>query len=128
MIRILVADDHSMFRKSLRAIIEGQHDMDVVAEADNGLSAIKLVQRHKPDVILMDVRMPVINGIDATAQITSKFHGIKIIALSSHSERVFVEKMLEAGASDYMSKYCNRQDLINCIYDVFGKSDSKGRH
>ena len=128
MIRIILADDHSMFRKSIRTIIEGRNDMNIVAEADNGLSAVKLAKQYKPDLILMDVRMPVINGIDATAQITSKFRGTKIVALSSHSDRAYVEKMLQAGAADYLSKFCSRNDLINCICQVAKKSHPQHRH
>jgi DNA-binding NarL/FixJ family response regulator len=124
-IRILVVDDHQMFRASLRQIIESMNDMEVIAEADNGLSAIKQVQKFKPDIVIMDIRMPVVDGIDATRQIKSEYPGIKIIALSSHSDRSYVEKMLQAGASDYLSKICSRNDLIKCIYSVWSEAQSE---
>jgi len=124
-IRILVVDDHQMFRESLRQIIESRNDMQVVAEADNGSSAIKQAEKFKPDIVIMDIRMPVVDGIDATRQIKSKYPEIKIIALSSHSDRSYVEKMLQAGASDYLSKICSRSDLIKCIHNVWSGEQSE---
>jgi two-component system response regulator DegU len=124
-IRILVVDDHQIFRESLRQIIEGRKDMEVVAEADNGSSAIKQVQKFKPDIVIMDIRMPVVDGIDATRRIKSKYPEIKIIALSSHSDRSYVEKMMQAGASDYMSKICSPNELIKCVFDVWSREPSE---
>lgn len=118
MIHVLIADDHSLFRESLRGIIESQKDMKVIAEAENGLIAVKQAKRYRPDVILMDVSMPEMDGINATRQINSKFSGIKIIALSSYSEEAYYYKMMEAGASDYLPKVCSRADLIGCIRSV----------
>ena len=117
--RILVVDDHQIFRKILRQIIDIQNDMEVIAEADNGLSAIEQVQKFRPDVVMMDIRMPVIDGIDATRQIKSRFPETSIIALSSHSNGTYAEKMLEAGASDYLNKFSSCSDLIKCIYNVW---------
>lgn len=119
MIHVLIVDDHSLFRESLRGIIESQEDMTVIAEAENGLIAVKQARRYRPDVILMDVSMPGMDGINATRQINSKFSDIKIIALSSYSEEAYHEKMMEAGASDYLPKVCSRADLIGCIRSVF---------
>ena len=119
MIRILIADDHSLFRKSLRGIIESQKDMSVVAEAENGIIAIRQAKQFQPDIILMDVSMPEMDGINATKQISSKFSKIKIIALSSYAEEIYHAKMIEAGARDYLSKVCGREDLIKCIRSVF---------
>ena len=124
-IRILIVDDHQMFRESLRQIIEAKHDLDVVAEADNGLSAIEKAEKFRPDIIVMDIRMPVVDGIDATRQIKAKFPRIKVIALSSHSDWAYVEKMIQAGASDYLSKICSRNDVINCIYTVWSADRPK---
>ena len=118
MIKVIIADDHSLFRESLRGIIESQKDMTVIAEAESGKVAVKQAKRYRPDVILMDVSMPEMDGIDATRQINSKFPGIKIIGLSSYSEEVYYVKMLEAGASGYLPKVCSREDLIDCIRSV----------
>ena len=93
--------------------------MLVVAEAENGLEAVKMVQQHKPDIVIMDIRMPVVDGVDATMQIKAKFSGIKIIALSGHSDQVYIERMLRAGASEYLNKICSRKDLLECIKKVF---------
>jgi len=116
MIRILIADDHLLFRQSLRAVVEKQADMVVVAEAGNGIEAIKQAKSHQPDIILMDVEMPEMDGIDATLQIHAAFDRIKIIALSTHAEQFYVDKMMQAGASDYLSKVCSQEDLINRIH------------
>ncbi len=115
MIHILISDDHSLFRKSLRNIIESQHDMTVVGEAENGLVAVKQAKRHRPDIILMDVNMPEMDGIDATRMINSRFSDIKVIALSSYSDEVYLDKMMAAGAVDYISKLCSRKDLLGAI-------------
>jgi DNA-binding NarL/FixJ family response regulator len=125
MIRIIIADDHLLFRQSLRTIVEKQGDMVVVAEAGNGIEAIKQAKIHQPDIILMDVEMPVMNGIDATLQIHEAFGGIKIIALSTHAEQIYIDRMMKAGASDYLSKICSREDLIDCIHLVW---ESPGYH
>jgi len=118
MIKILIADDHSLFRESLRGIIESQEDMAVIAEAENGIAAMKQAKRYQPDIILMDVSMPGMDGINATRQISSKFSGIKIIGLSSYSDEVYQYKMMAAGASSYIQKVCSREDLIECIRSV----------
>jgi len=118
MIKILIADDHSLFRESLRGIIESQEDMAVIAEAENGIVAMKQAKRYRPDIILMDISMPEMDGINATRQINSTFSNIKIIGLSTHSEEVYQVKMMDAGASGYLSKICSGRDLIECIRSV----------
>ncbi len=115
MIRILIVDDHRMFRQSLRIVIDSQQDMQIVGEASSGLEALKLAQTLEPDIILMDFNMPGMNGVDATRRISSMESDIKIIGLSSHSEEIYVEKMLAAGAHDYISKVCKREALLDCI-------------
>lgn len=118
MIKIIIVDDHSLFRKSLRGIIESQNDMSVIAEAENGRVAVKQAKRYRPDIILMDVSMPEMDGINATRRINSTFSNIKIIGLSSYSEEAYHDKMMQAGASGYLPKVCSREDLIDCIRSV----------
>ncbi len=117
-IRIVIVDDHHIFRQSLRQIVDSHAGMRVVAEAENGLEAVKQVQQHKPDIVIMDIRMPVVDGVDATLQIKSQFPEIKIIALSSHSDQVYIDRMLQAGASEYLNKICSRKELFECIIKV----------
>lgn len=119
MIRILIADDHRIFRQSLRAIIDCEEDMAVVAEAENGKAALKQTKRCRPDVVLMDVNMPIMNGIEATRWISVAFEGIKVIALTINSEDAYMNKMMEAGASSYISKVCKREEIIQGIRAVW---------
>jgi DNA-binding NarL/FixJ family response regulator len=116
--RILLADDHRIVREGLRALIEKQPNMEVVAEAENGRTAVELVQKLHPDVIIMDVAMPDLNGIEATRQIIAKALSVKIIALSMHSDRRFVVEMLRAGASGYLLKDCAFEELVHAIRAV----------
>jgi two-component system, NarL family, response regulator NreC len=96
-IRILIADDHSIVRDGLKALIEKETGLEVIAEATNGFEAIELVKKHAPDIVVMDVAMPGLNGIEATRQLTARDPSLKIIALSMHSDRRFVIEMLRAG-------------------------------
>ena len=114
-IKVLVADDHTIVREGFRALIEAEEDMEVVAEAADGRSAVKLSRKVQPDVVIMDIRMPELNGIEATRQIASEFPDIKIIGLSMHLERQFVSEMLKAGASGYLLKDCPSQELLMAI-------------
>jgi DNA-binding NarL/FixJ family response regulator len=117
-IRIILADDHDIIREGVRALLERQPDMEVVAEADNGRTAVKLTQKHKPNVVVMDVTMPDLNGIDAARQIGAESPDTKIIALSMHSDGRFVSKMLEAGALAYLLKSDAFEELTNAIHAV----------
>lgn len=118
-IRILIADDQQLFRDGLKALIENENDMEVVAEAENGRQAIQLAQKKKTDVVIMDINMPDLNGIDATRAIVNELPDIKLIALSIHSTRKFVSQMLKAGASGYIVKHCAFKELATAIRTVF---------
>jgi two-component system, NarL family, response regulator NreC len=116
--KILLADDHKIIREGLRSLLEKQADMEVVAEAQDGFTAVRLVQKLLPNVVIMDIGMPEMNGIDATRQIISETPGVKVIALSMHSDRRFVLQMLKAGASGYLLKDSAFEELITAIHTV----------
>jgi two-component system response regulator NreC len=117
-IKILIADDHKIVRDGLRMLVEKQPDMVVVGEAENGRKAVHLALKMVPDVVIMDVTMADLNGIEATRQIHKGQSQIKLIALSMHSDRRFVAGMLEAGASGYLLKDCAFEELALAIQGV----------
>jgi two-component system response regulator NreC len=113
--KILIADNHGILRQGISALIEKHGDMKVVGQADNGLTVVELARELQPDVVLMDVTMPVLNGIEATRQIKSELPHIKVLALSVHAKREFVLDMVRAGVSGYMLKECVFDDLVHAI-------------
>jgi two-component system response regulator NreC len=113
--KILIADNHGILRQGISALIEKHSDMEVVGQADNGLTVVELARELQPDVVLMDVSMPVLNGIEATRQIKSELPHIKVLALSVHAKREFVLDMVRAGVSGYMLKECVFDDLVHAI-------------
>ncbi len=117
-IRVLIADDHKIMLAGLRSLLEKQSDFDVVAEAENGRKAVQMAQEKKPDIVVMDVSMPDLNGIEATTQIIESLPETRVIALSMHSDKRFVIGMLRAGASGYLLKDCASQELANAIFQV----------
>jgi len=117
-IKIVIADDHKIMREGLKALIEKQPDMEVAAEAQDGLAVTKLARKLMPHVIIMDIGMPEMNGIDATRQVISENKDIKIIALSMHSDRRFVLEMLKAGASGYLLKDSAFEELVTAVHTV----------
>lgn len=117
-IRILLADDHRIMREGLKALLEKHSSMEVIAEAENGIQTLEIARREKPDVIIMDIAMPDINGIEATRQLKSEMKDIKIVALSMHSDRRFVTETLKAGASAYVLKQSAFEDLEKAIKTV----------
>jgi len=114
-IKILIADDHAILRQGISALIGKHADMQVVGEADNGQMAVEMTRKLRPDVVLMDVSMPVLSGIEATRQIKSELPDVKVLALSVHSEREFVLDTIKAGVSGYMLKECVFDDLVNAV-------------
>jgi len=117
-IKIILADDHQIVRQGLRTLLAAEPDMEVLAEADNGRAVIKQAQELHPHVVIMDITMPDLNGIEATRQILAETPGIKIIALSMHSDSLFVLNMLRAGASGYLLKDCALEELVKAIRTV----------
>ena len=121
-IRILLADDHTVVRKGLRLLLENQPGFVVIAEAANGREAVTLADEHKPDAVVMDVGMPILNGIEAARQITNNLSQTAVVFLSMHSDEAYVLKALKAGARAYLLKDSAEHDLINAIRAV---SDGK---
>ncbi len=118
-ITILLAEDHKIVREGLRTLIDRERPaMEVVAEAEDGRSAVQLVRKKRPRVVLMDISMPGLNGIDATHQITAEHTGVKVIALSMHSDMHFIAEMFKAGAAGYLLKDCAFEELISAIHTV----------
>jgi DNA-binding NarL/FixJ family response regulator len=117
-VKILLADDHRIMRDGLRTLIAKQPDMEVVAEAENGRAAVKLTRKFRPDVIVMDINMPDLNGIDASRQIVAEFPGTKIIVFSMHTDHQFVAGALKAGVSGYLQKDSAFEELDRAIRTV----------
>ncbi|KAF0216922.1 MAG: LuxR family transcriptional [Geobacteraceae bacterium] len=117
-IRVLLVDDHKIVIEGLRSLLEKEPDVEVVAEAENGRESIRLARKLLPDVVLMDVAMPEMNGVDATRRIVGDIPGIKILALSMHSDKRFVVEALNAGAKGYLLKECAAEELIEAIRTV----------
>jgi DNA-binding NarL/FixJ family response regulator len=117
-IRLLLCDDHRILREGLKSLIERQPDMEVVAEAENGREIIQLARELSPDIIIMDVSMPDMNGIEATRQIIFETPSARVLALSVHAGRKFIMEMLRAGASGYVLKECAFEELVNAVHAV----------
>jgi len=115
---LLIADDHKILREGLKKLIEDQSDMEVVGEANNGREAISIINKTNPNVVIMDVSMPDMNGMEATKQIVKDFPHIKVVALSMHIEKQFVEGMFAAGALAYILKDCASEELVKAIRTV----------
>jgi DNA-binding NarL/FixJ family response regulator len=114
-IRIIIADDHEIVRNGLRSLIEKEPDIEVIAEADNGRTAVRIALELAPDVVIMDIGMPDMNGIEAARQIIVAMPAIKVIALSMHAEKRYVMEMLKAGASGYILKDNAYEELARAI-------------
>ena len=119
MISIILVDDHVIMRDGLRQLLEVESDMEVLGEADNGREAVKLALEKKPDIVIMDVAMQDMNGIEATRQIKNENSNIKVIALSMHSERQIVVGILRAGALGYLLKDSSSMELVEAVRTVY---------
>jgi len=117
-IRILLADDHTIVRKGLRLLLESQAEFEVIADAADGREAVALAERHAPDVVVMDVAMPGLNGIEAARQIAAKLPETAVVFLSMHSDESYVLRSLKAGARAYLLKDSAEYDLINAVKAV----------
>ena len=118
MIRVLVADDHPVVRAGLGAVIAEQDDLELVAEAENGATAVALFRDHRPDVALMDLRMPVMDGVGAIRAITTEFHDARILALTTYEGDADIRRALEAGASGYLLKDMLLTEVLTAVRAV----------
>jgi two-component system, NarL family, response regulator NreC len=122
-LRILLADDHTIVRQGLRKMLEERPDWQVVAEAGDGREAVKQAEQHKPDVAIIDVAMPLLNGIETTRQIIRKVPSVRVLVLSMHADEAYVTQLLKAGATGYLLKDSADVDLFQAVSAVAeGKS------
>ena len=117
-IRVMLADDHKILREALRSVLEHESDIEVVAEAKDGKEAIDLALNANPDLIVMDIGMPGLDGIEATRRILAKNSAIKVVALSTYSDKRIAQQMIEAGAKGYVVKAAGGDELLNAIRSV----------
>jgi DNA-binding NarL/FixJ family response regulator len=122
-VRILLADDHTVVRQGLRKLLEERPDWEVIAEAGDGREAVRLAEQHKPDVAILDVAMPLLNGIEATRQIARRVPSTKVLVLSMHADEAYVTQILQAGATGYLLKDSADVDLLKAVGEAArGKS------
>ena len=122
-LRVVLGDDHTIVRQGIRKILEERRDWEVVAEAGDGREAVKKVLEHEPDVAVLDIGMPLLNGIEATRQIVKRAPTVRVLILSMHSDEAYITQALQAGAKGYLLKDSADTDLIRGVTDVAaGKS------
>ena len=117
-LKIIIADDHKIMRDGLRNMLEKEPGMEVIADAKNGREAVRLAEQLRPDILIMDISMDDLNGMDATRSIIAKGLGTKVVALSMHADQRFVAGMFEAGAMAYLLKDCAYDELLQAIRQV----------
>jgi len=119
MIKVVITDDHKILRDGLKALLSSNERIDVVGECTDGSEVLPFLEKTEADVVLMDIKMSKINGIEATKQVLDKYPEIKVLALSMYNEEIYITKMLEAGASGYILKNTGEDELIKAIETVF---------
>jgi DNA-binding NarL/FixJ family response regulator len=122
--RVLIVDDHQVFRDGLKLVINNQSDMEVVGEAGNGEKAIALTRELRPDIILMDVKMPVMDGAETTSRILAEMPSMKILGMSIYDDDGFMANMLRDGALGYILKGCDSVELSNAIRRIVGSRNT----
>lgn len=118
MIKVLIADDHAVVREGFRRMIENDRDIEVVAEAENGVEAIQMVRSKNIDVVVLDMSMPEMSGLDALKQIKAEFPDLPVLVFSMHPEDQYEQRVLQAGANGYITKKTKPMDVIKAIKDV----------
>ena len=114
-IAVLLVDDHSIVRQGLRLLIEENDDIKIIGEAKTGREAVKIAAQHSPDIVIMDIAMPLMNGIQATQQILKASHRTKVLILSAHSDPEYVKQVIEVGASGYLLKHTSGKELTEAL-------------
>ena len=117
-ITIVLADDHRIFRKGLKALFLERKNMDVLAEADNGEEAVEAVRKYKPEIVVMDIAMPKMDGITATRQIRERFPDTEVVVLSMHAKKAYIDQVLKAGAKGYVLKDSDEENLLSAVETV----------
>jgi DNA-binding NarL/FixJ family response regulator len=116
--RILIADDHPIFRSGLRQVIEADATMSVIAEAEDGASALRLIREHKPDIVVLDVNMPGVSGFDVIASMRKENLPSEVVLLTMHNEEAMFTKALSLGVRGYVLKDSATSDIVNCLHAV----------
>ena len=117
-IKVLLADDHTIVRQGLRMLLEAESDIAVIGEAENGQQAVQLTKQLQPDVVVMDLAMPNLNGLEATRQIVKEMPSVKLLVLSSYNDDEYVHQVTEAGATGYLLKQTAATDLIKAVREA----------
>ena len=123
MIKVIIADDHNIIRTCFTVLFETLDDFEIIAQASNGKEVIDLARKHKPDVILMDYKMPELTGVEATYILKKEMPEIKIIGLSMHSEASYIKEFLDAGAETYLLKDCGIEEIERTIREIHENSN-----
>jgi DNA-binding NarL/FixJ family response regulator len=116
--KVIIVDDHSIFRDALKFVLAQSEDIEVIAEASNGQEFLDIIGDYKPDIVLMDIAMPVLGGVEATREALKRYPGMKIIALSMYGDELYYFRMLEAGVQGFVLKESGSDELIKAIHSV----------
>jgi DNA-binding NarL/FixJ family response regulator len=121
-VTVLLAEDHQIVREGFRSLLKHERDIEVVGEAENGRQAITLVKKLRPAVVVMDIAMPLLNGLEATRQIRKEFPDTKVIILSAHSDDAYVEQVIELGAAGFLLKQASSHNLATAVHRVMRRA------
>ena len=117
-IKIILVDDHRIFRKGLKSLLSEKENIEVLAEADNGDEALEAARKYKPEIVIMDIAMPKMDGIEATRQIRDRFPDTEVVILSMHAKKAYIDQVLKAGAKGYVLKDSDEENLLSAINTV----------